>query len=83
MRCKKVYSTISEFLLTQVPRSRQMAERTLGKVGGNFIGLVYQFYSYASILAYVAAVGDIVSMLLKGALTSAQGQVRLVSAPHV
>eukprot|EP00959_Pyramimonas_sp_CCMP1952_P006705 140047-Pyramimonas_sp.AAC.1 len=58
-------------------RSQQMAERTLGKIGGNFIGLVYQFYSYASILAYVAAVGEVVSMLLKGAVTSAQGQVRL------
>jgi len=56
----------------------QMAERTLGKIGGNAIGLVYQFYSYASILAYVAAVGEIVSLLVKGALTSAQGQVATV-----
>jgi len=53
----------------------QMAERTLGKVGGTVIGLIYQFYSYASILAYVAGIGEVVSLLVKGALTSAQGQV--------
>jgi amino acid permease len=60
----------------------QMAERTLGKVGGTVIGLIYQFYSYASILAYVAGIGEVVSLLVKGALTSAQGQVKLrPSAP--
>eukprot|EP00242_Pyramimonas_sp_CCMP2087_P016550 CAMPEP_0198204212 /NCGR_PEP_ID=MMETSP1445-20131203/7599_1 /TAXON_ID=36898 /ORGANISM="Pyramimonas sp., Strain CCMP2087" /LENGTH=703 /DNA_ID=CAMNT_0043875981 /DNA_START=116 /DNA_END=2227 /DNA_ORIENTATION=- len=54
---------------------QQMAERTLGKIGGTVIGLVYQSYSYAAILAYCAGIGDVVSLLVKGALTIAQGQV--------
>jgi tyrosine-specific transport protein len=52
-----------------------MAERTMGKLGGGVTGLIYQFYSYASILAYVAASGDVVRLLTQGALSSPQGQV--------
>jgi len=57
-----------------------MAERTMGKVGGAITGLIYQFYSYASILAYVAASGDVVRLLTHGALSSPQGQARALFA---
>ena len=52
-----------------------MAERTLGKAGGGVTGTLYLFYSYASILAYAAASGDVVRLLTQGALSSPQGQV--------
>jgi len=56
----------------------RMAERTIGRVGGQATGMVYQIYSYLSLLAYVAVVGDVIAQLSGGLLASEMGQALAV-----
>jgi len=55
-----------------------LADYSLGRTGGQFTGLVYQLYSYAGMLAYVAALGELLSRILLNlnmAISSEVGQV--------